>query len=488
MTFFRSIVLATTLTFGGCNIVSGLTDFAVTGDGGVGAAGGGGAGGCSDCGAHVWSKAYPSEGESRGHRIAADKSGNVIVAGQATADFSFGEGVLPATLGWDVVVAKLGSVGSLNWSQRFGGADDEWLSGLAQDSDGNLLLVGYFNHQIQFGQSGIEAGTAGTSDYDAFLVKLEGDSGDVVWGHGLGSGGPQNAADVAAGPTGEVVVVGSFRNGIDLVGTLLPPAAGPGQTDIFLARFDGAGEHGWSKAFGDGGDDFGAAVEVDPDGNMVVAGHFEGELDLGAGPGTSDAEMTAFVAKLADDGTPIWTVIAAGQGVQKVRSIALDGDSIVVAGTFDQEIRLGTETHEATALTLWVAKLGHDGAVQWSAHFPGATEEEGHNPTVSLDSEGNILLTGPLKGTASFGGGLLTSETDATDDPTLDIFVAKLDSAGNHLWSQSYGGIATDYGAGIAADFQGNVLVTGTFDVVVDFQGAELKANRDSVFVLKLTP
>ncbi|MBW2454416.1 MAG: hypothetical protein JRI68_07890 [Deltaproteobacteria bacterium] len=490
MTALRSIAfattLATTLACGACNIVSGLTDFSVTVDGGVDAAGG--AGSCVGCGEHVWSDSYSSESNSRGRCVAADKSGNVIVAGSAAAAVDFGGGPLPATYKWDVVVAKLGLVGSHNWSRRLGGLGQEWLRGLALDPDGDLLLVGRFDEQIQFADGGPEALSTGTGDYDAFLVRLSGASGEPLWGHGFGPATPQTAEDVAVGPDGEIVVVGDFRGSIDLAGTVLPAVGGGAQNDIFVARFDEAGAHQWSQAYGDGYDDFAQAVDVDSDGNVVIAGYFYGSIDFGDGPLLSEASPAAFVAKLAPDGTPLWRLATTGQGAQVARAMAMDGDSIVVAGSFNQELQIGTETYETTTETLWVAKLDHDGAVQWGASFPGATDESEPGPVVALDSEGNILLTGPLKGIGSFGGGLLTSETDANGDHTNDAFVAKLDSAGDHLWSRSYGGTDQDYGAGIAADPQDYVLVTGAFHGDVSFGGDLLKTTGESIFVLKLSP
>ncbi len=77
-----------------------------------------------------------------------------------------------------------------------------------------------------------------------------------------------------------------------------------------------------------------------------------------------------------------------------------------------------------------------------------------------------------------------------------DIFVLKLDPAGNHLWSKSFGGYSEDYGEAITADASGNVIVTGSFMGTVDFGGGPYKSAgsctgepctpRSDIFVLKL--
>src|SRR5438552_19123067 len=50
---------------------------------------------------------------------------------------------------------------------------------------------------------------------------------------------------------------------------------------------------------------------------------------------------------------------------------------------------------------------------------------------VALDIAGHAIITGGFYNTIDFGGGPLIDPNAAADD----IFVAKLDANGNHLWS-----------------------------------------------------
>jgi hypothetical protein len=490
VTYLRAIAVSGAVSCLACNVVSGLTDFSVlSADAGAGAAGGGGSGGaCADCGQHVWSDSYSPANQARGRCIAADQSGNVVVAGHANGPVDFGGGELGATEGFDVVVAKLGSLGSHSWSRRFGGTGQEWVNGLALDPSGDVLVVGSFERQMVFDDLGGEVLSAWQDDYDGFLARIDGTSGQTLWYRSFGLETPQSVDDVAVSPTGDVIVVGDFRANIHLAGVVLPQTIAGDHDDAFVARFDGDGNHLWSRAYGDGGADFARAVDVDSAGNIVVAGHFTGAIDFGGGPLSSEASPAAYVAKITPDGDHLWSMAMAGRGVQVVRGLDADADGIVVAGAFDDEIRFGDDTHHASKPTLYLVKLDQGGAIQWSTSFSGATDVTESGPIVALDSDANILLTGPLEGSASFGGDILTSVTDATDDFTIDVFVAKLDSAGQHLWSRSYGGTGQDYGAAIAGDTQQNVLVTGTFSGDVGFGGDLLKTTNASIFVVKLSP
>jgi len=79
-----------------------------------------------------------------------------------------------------------------------------------------------------------------------------------------------------------------------------------------------------------------------------------------------------------------------------------------------------------------------------------------------VDNAGNSYVTGSFEGTASFGDITLTSSGG------MDIFVCKLDNAGNFLWAKNSGDYE-DSGFGIAVDNDGNQHVTGYFSGTASF-------------------
>ena len=90
-----------------------------------------------------------------------------------------------------------------------------------------------------------------------------------------------------------------------------------------------------------------------------------------------------------------------------------------------------------------------------------------------------------LPGHADFGlgtgGGVLVCAGDT------DVFVSKLDSAGNFVWARDMGGPNADYGSGIAVAADGSVYTTGGFMGTADFGTYTLdRAGYHRIFVSKL--
>lgn len=69
-----------------------------------------------------------------------------------------------------------------------------------------------------------------------------------------------------------------------------------------------------------------------------------------------------------------------------------------------------------------------------------------------------------------------------------DIFVAKFDPTGKAIWAKGYGDIQTQIGNSVAVDAQGNIAVTGVIEGTTDFgKGPLTSAGLDDIFVAELT-
>ncbi|MEQ8684188.1 MAG: Ig-like domain-containing protein, partial [Imperialibacter sp.] len=123
---------------------------------------------------------------------------------------------------------------------------------------------------------------------------------------------------------------------------------------------------------------------------------------------------------------------------------------------------------------------------EWVSVFTGASSIQAN--AITVDASGNVYTTGVFAGTADFDPG--AGEVSLTSAGNNDIFITKLNASGALVWARKVGGTGTDEGLAIRVDASSNVLVSGKFTSTVDFDpGAgtsNLTATSTDLFVLKL--
>lgn len=86
---------------------------------------------------------------------------------------------------------------------------------------------------------------------------------------------------------------------------------------------------------------------------------------------------------------------------------------------------------------------------------------------MTTDASGNIYLTGRYNGTVDFDPGAGVTNLTASGT-SADMYVLKLDAAGNFIWARSMGGSSTDSGSGIAVDTDGSVYTISSVNAPFD--------------------
>jgi hypothetical protein len=97
--------------------------------------------------------------------------------------------------------------------------------------------------------------------------------------------------------------------------------------------------------------------------------------------------------------------------------------------------------------------------------FAKGGSNEAHGLDVAIDSSAAIVLAGRFGGTTNFGGGALTASGGS------DVFVAKYNNVGAHVWSKRLGGNQADgdLNVSVAVDATRSVYVGGNYRGTIDF-------------------
>ena len=149
------------------------------------------------------------------------------------------------------------------------------------------------------------------------------------------------------------------------------------------------------------------------------------------------------------------------------------GNSYVIGAFRDQvDFDPGPTTVNLTSTGLsdvYMAKYDSSGALLWAKKMGGLYWDFGQD--ISLDPEGNILVTGAYRNTSDFDPG--PGVNNLSSNGWYSIFIGKYDSDGNHIWAHGIGGAYNDIGNVIRSDSSGNVYVTGLFNLSVDFDPSD---------------
>ncbi len=219
-------------------------------------------------------------------------------------------------------------------------------------------------------------------------------------------------------------------------------------------------------------DDIAQDIAVDNVGNIHIAvlSH-SGGFDIDPGPavlehtniGNFPTVADGLVIKYDPNGVPILKLPFAGSGLNL--EIELDQDNnIYVSGRFDDTIDLNPDTsvYNVTvvdnAYGFFVAKYNASGVFQWGFPISGEGAVNVHDMVVK--ENGDIHILGTVRESVDFDPGPGESWLNV---PGIyaDIFLAKYNSNGEHLFSGSYGSSSYDLPSGMAVDSDGNIYVVG---------------------------
>jgi len=331
-------------------------------------------------------------------------------------------------------------------------------------------------------------------------------SGKSKWGVGFGGLGIDVPRDLALSAKGEIYVAGLFDGQLDLgaagkytaiVAPLHPalavdpqkqtgkPPAAP--TDAYLVKLGGDGKIAWAKTFGAGREDVANGVAVNKDGSrVVVVGNYLDEIKHGTfskkGAGSDDI----FIAAFDRNGEAQFLFTAGGIDSDGANAIAATPDGgWVVGGSFSSSVTfVGTKLTVKGGTDAFLMKLAADGELEWIKQFGG-----NYNDTIrylAVDGQGSIFVQGIVRDKADWGG---QKPLVAAGNADNDVVLAKYNSNGDHVWSQSFGDKFDDEAGGLSVDPAGNVTMVGSFDHQISFGEGDTHKSKglSDIFVARFS-
>lgn len=320
-------------------------------------------------GQEEWTVQFGTNRNDYARGVAVDSSNDVVVVGDSAGGLAGG---------YNVFVRKFGGVdGDELWPEPVTASGIAYA--VAIDSHGDVVVVGHLLRPDR--------------ETDVFVSKFDGADGEEIWTEFFGTSELDYAVAVAVDAEDNILVVGHTWGG-------LGPEENLGSSDAFVIKVSGSdGSEIWTEQFGTDGEDYAAAVAVDSEAHVVVAGFTQGEL---TGGGEHRGEGTAFVRKLNGvDGTAAWTVQFGASVIDAAHALAVDGDDhVVAAGVTGGALVMGK--HRGLNDAFVVKLSGADGASIWQEQF--GTDQYDHAYGVAVDSASHVAVVGYVYGALVTGG------------------------------------------------------------------------------------
>ena len=364
--------------------------------------------------------AHPNDGLSG---VAAAPGGDVFVGGRAVGDL-WG----PSQGGVDAWIGRYDAAGSQVWAKQLGSAGGDTLSAVEGDGSGGLFACGQTDGSLMGPQQGI---------VDAWLARFDGD-GNPLWGAQLGTPQHDHATRLASDGAGGVFVVG------ETTGSLAGPQVGGG--DVWLARFDGAGNLLWSVQLGSSGYDRVGGLVADGVGGLLVGGDTPGTL---GGPPLGGTDL--FLARYDASGGLQWIHQTGSPGIEMLTALAPDGSGGCYAGGSQWVTGPSIEQPDA-----WLGRFDAAGNLLWERRFGTAQDES--TWALATDRVGGNAVGVYALGTTR--GSLFGTNVDGD----RDAWMLRVDAAGAPAWSHQLGAEGDDVPAAAASDGLGGVVAGGSAD------------------------
>jgi hypothetical protein len=301
-------------------------------------------------GRQLWSRIYGGALNDGFSRIVTTNDGGFLAAGSSNSNDGDVHNHHPPATASDLWIAKVDSIGMLQWERSYGGSGVDGAFGLARTDDSAFVAFGF----TASGDGDVHV-VHGASDF--WLVKIN-DTGAIVWERTFGCPNGQDMNSVTLTTDGGYIIGGSaYYDGGDIT---TPHHGHHDSYDIWIVRVSRSGDLVWQKSLGGNGHDYEQDVHATPDGGCLVSGYStSNDVDVSGHHGDTTG-YDAWVVKLDVAGNLQWQQSYGGSGMEGASGITPTADGGCVFGgnssSTDGDLTGNPNAHTGSR-RCWIVKL-----------------------------------------------------------------------------------------------------------------------------------
>ncbi len=349
----------------------------------------------------------------------------------------------------------------LDYSSYLGAGGDDTAQSIKVDAAGNAYVTGVTAAADFVTKDALQSANRG--GLDVFVAKINPAGSALSYSTYLGGSGADAGNGIAVDAAGNVYVTG-YTTSTDFNTRNPLQSTNRGKSDAFVAKINPAGSQLlYATYLGGSQEDVGYAIAVDAAGAAYVTGYTAAnDFNTQAPLQSYRGDFDAFVAKINPAGSALsYSTYLGGADGDLGAGIAVDGAGNAYVAGYTTSSDFNTQNPIQAAyrggFDGFIAKINATGSsLTYSTYLGGGSDDQCYG--IAVDGVGNVYVTGA---------------TASADFPTRnplqpmrrgasDIFVTKINAAGNELLYSTYlGGGSSDAGRGIAVDAAGNVYLAG---------------------------
>ncbi|MCD6063492.1 MAG: hypothetical protein K0R82_1403, partial [Flavipsychrobacter sp.] len=292
----------------------------------------------------------------------------------------------------------------------------------------------------------------------------------INWGTYYGGSSNEWAYGLAADASGNVFAAGWTNSTSNIATTgAYQTTIGTNQQDAYVVKFNSAGVRQWGTYYGDSGTDWFWSAEIDPSGNLYVAGYTTSSANVtsaGAHQTTLGGNYDALLVKFSTAGVRLWATYYGGSAGEDRGHVSCDlagnvymsgetwsSNNIATAGAHQTTLNTSTNISDA-----YLVKFNSSGVRLWGTYYGDSGQEEAWGS--SCDASGNIYIGGWTSSASNMATAGAHQTTHAGSN-TWDGYLAKFNASGVLQWGTYYGGTNADVIYDVDCDAFSNVYVSG---------------------------
>ena len=275
------------------------------------------------------------------------------------------------------------------------------------------------------------------------IINCTGQAPSIQWAKCYGFGDQDHAKSIIQTKDGGYIVAGESYTFYDST-----TIDNHGLFDCLIIKLDNQGNIQWQKFYG-GSDSDGAndILQTSDSGFIIVGYESSNDGDVTSNIGGVDG----WIIKVDSAGIIQWQKTIGGLNNDYITSIKKDYNGYIIVGYTSSNDSLVSGNNGLE--DYWVTKIDTEGNVQWQKVFGGSSYDEATDIIVTSDS--GFAIAGCSR----------SNDSDVVGNHGFfDYWILRLDSNGNSIWKNAFGGQYSDKSSSIIQTYDNGFIILGATD------------------------